>query len=911
LSILFIRDFMADIDYDRLGEAVADAITRSGRSQDADIEAKRIIKANEALEKLTKSLKETSTAGKLVERLLKGQTTEYNSLQYAIKDLEDQIEATTNAGEEKLLREKRNELTSDQIRQNNFAAMSNAALGFARMSKEVGNSVASATGGFVKGVQSGQSSFTLSAGLMSGAVDVANQGVQAAAAGIQGVGQIAAGSTKPLLRGLGVAAQLAGVGIGFLGNSASRLAKFGIEVLGKELEKTVAAYQLTSASGAMFADGLQGMRTAAGNAGLTVDQFSKVVSNNSETLASSGLGVGEAAKQMGRVGKVMREQGIDRKLLNLGYSFEEQAGLTAEVMADMRRGNSAALLNPAEISKATEEYATNLRTISAITGEDAKKKMEESRRSSAQIAVRLKLQELEGKQKGITTNFQLAMTQMTDSQKKAINQLMTGEAVTGAEAVMMATNDSFRRIVEGTVAQANSGNFSVSENQQLLARELEISRRDLYKQKDIGIAGQFGKLTEVNQANIDQILQSDKFSKQAVEKAQTSVPAQKETTNELTKKYLDAAVNAQEFAVNLQKSFDPLIKGYATVTAKMLEEINTTFKQIQTEIDSANKKSESKGEAVTDTVGRVFGAAVKKATDFGLIAMPFASLLAMIPGAAPFVAGATAVGAIAAGVVGASQEWLDGKEGKARGGIARGPSDGFIEKLHGSEAVVPLPDGKSIPVTIQTPVTAVAAEEPKPVPATVTVPKEPEPQPPPPVNVTLAVPKETPPPVNVTLAVPKETPPPPVPMTPAVPKESEPVPVVPATPAVLKEPEPVFAKQKLELSGIENIENMARSFVERPTDRLDVGFTQFLSELKMTLDTANASQAKQPDVPVPAPIAEATVLKETIEKTNAVLSDLMREHSNLMRESLAKFSDLVSVSSDNKNINQQMLNNSY
>ena len=895
---------MADIDYDRLSEALADAIARSGKSQ-AEDKAKEIVKkqdaeAVKALAQLTKSLKDTTSTTKVVERLMKGQQAEYNSLQRSIKDLENQIDKTTNATEQKELIKNRTELQSIQRAQNLSAALSNATLGFAKMTSQVTNSVASATGGFIKGVQSGQSSFSVSAGLMSGAVDVANQGVQATAAGLQGIGQIATTSTKPLLRGLGVAAQLAGVGIGFLGNSASRLAKFGIEVLGKELEKTVAAYQLTSSSGAMFADGLQGMRTAAGNAGLTVDQFSKVVSNSSETLASSGLGVGEAAKQMGRVGKVMREQGIDRKLLNLGYSFEEQAGLTAEVMADMRRGNSAALLNPAEISKATEEYATNLRTISAITGEDAKKKMEESRRSSAQIAVRLKLQELEGKQKGITTNFQLAMTQMTDSQKKAINQLMTGEAVTGTEAVMMATNDSFRRIVEGTVAQANSGNFSVSENQQLLARELEISRRDLYKQKDIGIAGQFGKLTEVNQANIDQILQADKFSKQAVEKAQTTVPAQKETTNELTKKYLDAAVNAQEFAVNLQKSFDPLIKGYATVTAKMLEEINTTFKQIQTEIDSANKKSESKGESTSDTVGRVFGAAVKKATDFGLIAMPFATLLSMIPGAAPFVAGATAVGALGAGVVGAAEEWFNKKEGKARGGISRGSSDGFIEKLHGSEAVVPLPDGKSIPVAIQTPATAAmapASEEPKPVPATVTVPKEPEPQPLPPVNVTLAVPKEPPAP--------------PVPMTPAVPKEPEPVPVVPATPAVAKEPEPVFAKQKLELSGIENIENMARSFVERPTDRLDVGFTQFLSDLKMTLDSANVLQAKQPAMPVPTEVPMAVTLKETIEQTNAVLSDLMREHTSIMRESLAKVSDLVSVSSDTKSINQQLLNNSY
>jgi hypothetical protein len=113
------------------------------------------------------------------------------------------------------------------------------------------------------------------------------------------------------------------------------------------------------------------------------------------------------------------------------------------------------------------------------------------------------------------------------------------------------------------------------------------------------------------------------------------------------------------------------------------------------------------------------------------------------------------------------------------------------------------------------------------------------------------------------------------------------------------------------LTGIENIENMARSFVERPTDRLDAGFAQFLSDLKMTLDTASASQANQPDMPVSAPVLDATALKETIEKTNAVLSELMREHSNLMRESLAKVSDLVSVSSDTKNINQQLLNNSY
>ena len=35
------------------------------------------------------------------------------------------------------------------------------------------------------------------------------------------------------------------------------------------------------------------------------------------------------------------------------------------------------------------------------------------------------------------------------------------------------------------------------------------------------------------------------------------------------------------------------------------------------------------------------------------------------------------------------------------GGVARGPQSGYPAVLHGNEAVVPLPDGKSIPVSMQ------------------------------------------------------------------------------------------------------------------------------------------------------------------------------------------------------------------
>jgi hypothetical protein len=41
------------------------------------------------------------------------------------------------------------------------------------------------------------------------------------------------------------------------------------------------------------------------------------------------------------------------------------------------------------------------------------------------------------------------------------------------------------------------------------------------------------------------------------------------------------------------------------------------------------------------------------------------------------------------------------RAGYAKGGIASGPKSGFQATLHGKEAIVPLPDGKKIPVEIK------------------------------------------------------------------------------------------------------------------------------------------------------------------------------------------------------------------
>jgi hypothetical protein len=60
-----------------------------------------------------------------------------------------------------------------------------------------------------------------------------------------------------------------------------------------------------------------------------------------------------------------------------------------------------------------------------------------------------------------------------------------------------------------------------------------------------------------------------------------------------------------------------------------------------------------------------------------------------------------AAGKMEAPAANAAQATTAKKQSAAEGGILSGPKSGYTATLHGTEAVVPLPDGKTIPVQIQ------------------------------------------------------------------------------------------------------------------------------------------------------------------------------------------------------------------
>ena len=320
----------------------------------------------------------------------------------AIEDLADQAKDATQKKKLEELQEQRQLLIREAATQRIKEAAE-------KFGTELTTNVTQSAGRFVKQLQVGASGTELSSDLMNSAIEATASGVRLLG---QSVSSFGMKSKTPILAEI---ASLAGSALEFLGESGEKAFKFANEVLAKELAKTEKAFNATNAAGAVFATGMQGMREASVSAGLTLQQFSNVISKQSSDLAFSGMGVAEGARKVGQVGKIFDANGgyIRKQLQRLGFGFEEQAELTATVMANIRRTGQS--FDTATLARETQKYAENLRLISALTGEDAKAKIQQVQEQNNIAAFQAELAKM-----GPTQAAQInsAMATMTELEKK-------------------------------------------------------------------------------------------------------------------------------------------------------------------------------------------------------------------------------------------------------------------------------------------------------------------------------------------------------------------------------------------------------------------------------------------------------------------------------------------------------------
>lgn len=495
-------------------------------------------------------------------------------------------------------------------------------------------------------------------------------------------------------------------GLGGVAEGLDRAAKAAIElaaqflhianeIMAKEFEKSTRALDQYTKSGASFAGGMMEMRTMANDAGLSLELVANAAKGSADEFRAAGLTQGEGAALMAKGAKGLATTvgksgaSIRNELLAMGYSYQEQMEIQSQYMAQIKAtGRDLKNITPEELARGTREYAANLKVISDITGQDAKKLMDKARQESLRGAL---MGKLDAKQQEAYKSSYAAMMamgpEMGPKLQQALTQVLAGGPVTDP---IIAGNKDIMDMINKTAGQVNTGNANMAVETQKNLGDASKAMKD-HGENATDQAALFGGAVDgviSGMAQMQNAFKAYQYDPDAAEKSKKAAEAQASlanTTGSVEQGFAKVNEAAQRAAVTMEQLAGSHLGDYATLLANTMEQ---TVKAFEKGIN-----------AINDLIG-----GSKKA-----------DLAPSRPKAT--TAGNTEIGSkvkLDSDEVAAAKEALAHPEGLGKsdieyykklianqhgsGGISNTPG---IFAEDGPEAAVPLPDGKTIPVTLK------------------------------------------------------------------------------------------------------------------------------------------------------------------------------------------------------------------
>lgn len=133
-----------------------------------------------------------------------------------------------------------------------------------------------------------------------------------------------------------------------------------------ETQRVVGAFQTLSKIGGVTGDSFEGMQKNALETGLSMDQFARVISKNSQGLAFAGGTVTQGMKAVVDITKASK--GFEDQFLKLGIGFEEQRDLTAQFLTYQRTLTGVNLRDTRGLTEASKAYILQLDELARLTG---------------------------------------------------------------------------------------------------------------------------------------------------------------------------------------------------------------------------------------------------------------------------------------------------------------------------------------------------------------------------------------------------------------------------------------------------------------------------------------------------------------------------------------------------------------
>jgi len=558
-----------------------------------------------------------------------------------------------------------------------LAMTGNVLTGFARHADAIMSSSTS--------LGSGLALATASADAAGSGLRAAGKVIQAAAPAIGLLGPAA----LPLIPIIGII----GIVLEGLGEGFKKVAETAIPLLNKNIEIMAGSFMQASSAGAFYANGITGLMDQAKTAGVDMGTFSKTLKENSESVALFGGGMINGARRIADVGKIINSSGISSRLQNLGYSLEEIPGLVAKVGADMARSGKGATSQ--QVAEATESYARNLRLIASVTGQDAKTRMAEQEAKSRSLRFQQELSKMDPQQaalvnQNLAASDDLVGDMVRDMVKNKGQIVDPALATTGSLFPAMAeqAKELYERMKSGTMTETTG--FEIRQKYAERMKTELANAEAVAQAAALGVSG-LGELSDKLGKSYEGAL---KFADpDAFKKAKEAQDAQATTTDKVTKNINELAVQGMEAKTALQKLTVEALGPYTETVKRLNEETLKIIRKFTGTESTSNADTGGRGtvqsvEAARANLEAARGASVTT-NDYGQItADPETQARMDLAQAQREQRIREQVRAIRQSEI----RW-DQTDGEANGGIVSGSPKGFLSKLHGTEAVIPLPDG--------------------------------------------------------------------------------------------------------------------------------------------------------------------------------------------------------------------------
>ena len=456
-----------------------------------------------ALKRSTEELKKSQPGFKGLQDFLGGVKTSkdaFNGLREQLDDLDNQIEKTAkstkdgaisseNVAKVSALNAQKRELAQAAAAKATKAAFGNLAIGVG----EFAASMAEGAISFVKGLQDGASGSQLAT---DAAKNFAKSGADAASsvAGFgQSIGMVMTLVGGPWVKAIGAAIEVLGMFVDFFAKKGGKAAAEAAELLGKELQKTQKGFKDITEAGAVFGGGMTEMRKTAAEAGLDIAQLATVVKGSREDLAMMGIGAGEATKRLAGVSKELRNSELGIQLRKLGYTAEEQAELSAAVMANMNAAGDKRAANDKLVAQETQQYGKDLKVLADVTGQDAKKAMDKARTQAMEADLLAQAQAEGGDEAVLKLQRQLAT--MPEAMKKGYMEFVStgGTAIAdSATNVAITQNPKIMEQYRAQYAALKDHNIDASKAQdqtsKLTEETAQYQRDQVKNQRSMAVA---------------------------------------------------------------------------------------------------------------------------------------------------------------------------------------------------------------------------------------------------------------------------------------------------------------------------------------------------------------------------------------------------------------------------------------